>query len=63
MQLLLMMSPIAAAILLIWGAGKLYSRWQSPPDVIGSEMSDEWMRHTAQLLSKAGAGEKTYIEC
>ena len=63
MQLLLMMSPIIGAILVIWAVTKFYNRIQPPPDVIGSEMSDEWMKHTAQLRSKAGAGEDTYIEC
>ena len=63
MQLLLMMSPIIGAILVILAVTKFYNRIQPPPDVIGSEMSREWRGHTAQLLSKAGVAEETYIEC
>lgn len=53
---------VGGALVLLALALYLDLRRNRPPEVIGTAMSDEWMRHVTRLLTKPGAGEGTYIE-
>ena len=53
---------VVGVALLAGSALRAFVQCRRTPDVLGTQMSDEWMRHITQLLSKPGAGQGVYVE-
>lgn len=59
---MLFWGAIGTGVILAGVALYAYLRGQRTPEVLGTQMSEEWLRHITHLLAKPGAGEGTYYE-